>query len=160
MSAVFAAIICVVTMTVRIPSPLGGYLNLGDGFILIAAWLLPPVYGFAAAGIGSALADLFSGYAVYIPATFIIKGLMAIVAVMLLRLLRGKGNILGRVIGSLSAEILMVAGYFLFEGILYGFGSAVVNIPQNCIQGVFGMVIGCTLYGTVSRIKGSGQEHK
>ena len=44
------------TFAVRIPSPLKGYLNLGDCAVLLAGWLLSPVYGFLAAGLGSALA--------------------------------------------------------------------------------------------------------
>ena len=73
-----AALCCVATMIIKIPSPLKGYLNLGDCVVLLSGWLLGPAYGFAAAGIGSALADIFSGYVIYAPATFIIKGLMAI----------------------------------------------------------------------------------
>jgi len=67
-------------MLIKIPSPLKGYINLGDGIVLIASWILPLPYGLIAAGLGSALADLFSGYVVYAPATFIIKALMAVVA--------------------------------------------------------------------------------
>ena len=59
MSAMFAALVCIATMMIRIPSPLKGYLNLGDGIVLLAGWMLPPFYGFLAAGAGSALADLF-----------------------------------------------------------------------------------------------------
>ena len=80
LSAMFAALICVVTMIIKVPSPLKGYLNLGDCVVLLAGWMLSPGYGFLAAGIGSALADLFSGYVVYAPATFIIKGCMAVTA--------------------------------------------------------------------------------
>ena len=50
-TAMFAALICVATMLIQIPSPLNGYVNFGDCFILIAAWVLGPVYGFAAGGI-------------------------------------------------------------------------------------------------------------
>lgn len=45
-----------------------GYVNLGDCAVLMSAWVLGPLYGGAAAGIGSALADLLSGYAHYVPA--------------------------------------------------------------------------------------------
>ena len=72
MAAMLAALVCVATMIVKIPSPLKGYLNLGDCVVLLSGWILSPVYGFLAAGIGSALADLFSGYVTYAPATFII----------------------------------------------------------------------------------------
>ena len=61
-AALFAALTCVATMVIKIPSPMDGYLNLGDCVVLAAGWMLAPGYGFAAAGLGSALADLFSGY--------------------------------------------------------------------------------------------------
>ena len=79
-AALLAALVCAATMVITIPSPLGGFLNLGDGFVLLSGWLLGPLYGFAAGGIGSALADLFLGYPVYIPGTFVIKGLSALLA--------------------------------------------------------------------------------
>ena len=63
MAALLAALTCVATMIIKIPSPLKGYLNLGDCVVLLAGWMLSPTYGFLAAGLGSALADTFSGYA-------------------------------------------------------------------------------------------------
>ena len=70
-SALFAAIICIATFIVKIPSPAtNGYFNLGDCFVILSGLLLSPVYGALAAGIGSALADILSGYAQYAPATF------------------------------------------------------------------------------------------
>ena len=45
-AAMFAALICVATMLIQIPSPLNGYVNFGDCFILVAAWVLGPVWGF------------------------------------------------------------------------------------------------------------------
>ena len=76
-TALMAALTCIATIIIKIPSPLKGYLNLGDCMVLISGWILSPVYGFIAAGLGSALADIFSGYVIYAPATFVIKGLMA-----------------------------------------------------------------------------------
>ena len=142
----FAALTCVATMLIKIPSPLKGYLNLGDCVVLLAGWMLSPVYGFLAAGLGSALADLFSGYLVYAPATFVIKGLMAVVSFFGFKLLHKKiGNLPSRIITGLVAEILMILGYFVFEGFLYGFGPSVVNIPANGVQGVAGLILGCIL---------------
>ena len=80
MAALMAALACVATMIIKIPSPLKGYLNLGDCIVLVSGWMLSPTYGFLAAGLGSALADVFSGYVTYAPATFVIKGVMALVA--------------------------------------------------------------------------------
>ena len=82
LAALIAALACVATMIVKIPSPMKGYVNLGDCIVLTAGWILSPWYAFLAAGLGSALADLFSGYVIYAPATFVIKGVMALVALM------------------------------------------------------------------------------
>ena len=65
-AALFAALTCVMTMIVKIPVPAtGGYVNLGDCVVLLAGWVLGPMYGGAAAGLGSMLADLVSGYPLY-----------------------------------------------------------------------------------------------
>ena len=146
MAALMAALACVATMIIKIPSPLKGYLNLGDCIVLTAGWLLSPTYGFLAAGLGSALADVFSGYVTYAPATFIIKGLMALIAFYGFKLLNKKiGNLPSRIISGIVAEIVMILGYFVFEGFLYGFIPSAVNIPANGVQGIAGLVIGILL---------------
>ena len=146
MSALLAAFVCIATMIIKIPSPLKGYLNLGDCIVLVAGWLLSPTYGFLAAGIGSALADVFSGYIIYAPATFIIKGAMALVAYYGFKLFSKKlSNLTSRIISGILAEIFMILGYFVFEGFLYGFLPSVVNIPANGVQGIAGLVIGIML---------------
>ena len=146
MAALMAALACVATMIIKIPSPLKGYLNLGDCIVLVAGWMLSPTYGFFAAGLGSALADLFSGYVVYAPATFVIKGIMAIIAFYGFKLLNNRlGNLPSRIISGIVAEVLMILGYFVFEGFLYGFAPSVVNIPANGVQGVAGLIIGVVL---------------
>ena len=79
-TALFAALCCVATVLITIPLPASGYFNTGDVFVLLSAWCLGPIYGVAAAAIGSALGDLFLGYALYAPVTFFVKGLTAFVA--------------------------------------------------------------------------------
>lgn len=145
-ASLLAALACVATIIIKIPSPLNGYLNLGDCVVLLCGWLLSPMYGFLAAGIGSALADVFSGYVTYAPATFVVKGLMAIIAYYGFKLLHKRlGTLPSRVISGTASEILMILGYFVFEGFLYGFGPSAVNIPANAVQGVAGPVLGIIL---------------
>lgn len=145
-AAMLAALTCIATMIIKIPSPLKGYLNLGDCVVLLSGWLLSPLYGFLAAGLGSGLADLISGYGVYVPATFIIKGVMAIAAYFGFRFLQNKvTNISARIVSGIVAELIMVFGYYVFEGFLYGFGASLVNIPANAVQGVTGLIIGTIL---------------
>lgn len=145
-ASMLAALACVATMIIKIPSPLKGYINLGDCVVLLSGWLLSPLYGFLAAGIGSALADIFSGYVAYAPATFVIKGLMAIVAYFGFKIIHKRlGSFSSRIISGTLAEILMILGYFVFEGFLYGFVPSLVNIPANAVQGVAGLIIGTIL---------------
>lgn len=154
MAAMLAALACVATMIIKIPSPLKGYLNLGDCIVLVAGWMLSPMYGFLAAGLGSALADLFSGYVTYAPATFVIKGLMALIAFYGYKLLHNKiGNLPSRIITGILAEIMMILGYFAFEGFLYGFVPSLLNIPANGVQGIAGLIIGVILIKIFEKTK-------
>ena len=153
-TALMASMVCVATMIIKIPSPMKGYINIGDCFVLLCGWLLPPGYAFVAAGLGSALADLLSGYVTYAPATFLIKGLMALLVFLCCKLMQKRtGKLPAQIVGAFLAEILMIAGYFLFEGILYGFAPSLVNIPANGVQGVAGIVIGLALVKGLERAK-------
>ena len=78
-TAVFMALTCVATMVVQIPIPLG-YAHLGDSVILICAFFFGPVVGALAGGIGSAMADILTGFAVWAVPTLIIKTIMPIIA--------------------------------------------------------------------------------
>ena len=146
LSSMLAALVCVATMIIKIPSPMGGYINLGDCIVLLIASVLSPGYGFFSAAIGSALADVFSGYAVYAPATFLIKGIMVLISYWVYKLLISQTKpIVSRVVGGVLAELFMILGYFLFEGFIYGFGAVLVNIPANSIQAIANLIIGLLL---------------
>lgn len=149
----FAALIFVATAV--FPIPLGnGYANLGDTLIAVCAFFVGPLWGAMAAGVGSALADLFLGYTVYAPATFIIKALMAIIFFFLYKpFAKGKGKIPASLLASFCAEVFMIAGYFLFESILYTPAGALPNIMGNSIQGVVGCVCSAVLISLFSHSK-------
>lgn len=155
LAGLFAALITVATMMVRIPTPTKGYINLGDCFVNITGWLLGPIYGGAAAGIGSSLSDLFAGYTVYVIPTFIIKGLMAVVAFAVFKVLRKKlPTLVGRIISAIAAELVMVAGYAVYESFLYGSAAtALTGVAGNILQGIGGVLFGVLLYeGVIARI--------
>ena len=154
-AGLFAAIITVSTMTIRIPTPTKGYINLGDCFVNIAGWLLGPLYGGAAAGIGSSLSDLFAGYTVYVIPTFIIKALMAVTAFAVFKALSKKlPTLVGRIISAIAAELVMVAGYAVYESFLYGSAAtALTGAAGNIVQGIGGVLFGVLLYeGFIARI--------
>lgn len=141
MTALLAAMACVATMIIKVPSPTDGYMNLGDTIVLLGAYLLGPAYGAAAGGIGSALADLLSGYPVYVPATLVIKAVMAAAAGLLYR--RNKNAI---ILCGVAAEAIMVVGYWLFDGFLAGsLAASAAGIPSNLVQAAFGLVLSTLL---------------
>jgi len=138
MTALLAAVACVATLVIRLPSPTGGYLNPGDAVVLLSAYLLGPVYGAVASGIGSMLADLLGGYVAYAPATLIIKAAMALLAGMLYRSLRERTA--GVVLAGIAGEIPMVAGYWLYDAwLLRSFAGSAAGIPANLVQAAFGV---------------------
>lgn len=135
-------------MLVQIPIPAtGGYANLGDGVILICAFLLDPLCAILAAGLGSMLADLIAGYIVYAPGTLIIKAATAMIAACIFGRVPPKRQMLPMRMSfaSISAEAFMVLGYFFYEAIILGMGlGASGAIIGNVGQGIVGCIIACT----------------
>lgn len=147
--SLFVALICVATMLVQIPIPAtGGYANLGDGVILICAFLMPPAYAVMAAGLGSMLADLLAGYASYVPGTLLIKAGLALVAALIFRKAGKFKNtrlmLAVMIAAGILAEAFMVLGYFLYEAVILGYGPGAAGaIIGNTGQGVIGVIVGC-----------------
>ena len=156
LSALFAALTCVSTLIVITYSPSGGYIHFGDCFVLLSGFMLGPLWGGVAAGLGSALTDLFLGYATYIPATFIIKWGVAALASVLMKLLVSKSSRAAMAKYALSGavgECVMVGGYFVYELMLYGFAGAVPNILMNAVQAASGVIAATLLIIPITKIK-------
>ena len=157
LTALFAALAYVATSIIRVPTVgTQGYVNIGDSIVLLSAWLIGGVYGALAAGIGSALADLLEQYVTYVPGTFIIKFLMALVAYLIFTALK-KTNInkvVAYIVSGVVAELIMVFGYFLYESTILGYGlAAAASIPSNFIQAGTCLVIGYIAIGILEGAK-------
>ena len=138
MTGLFIALGYVATTVLMVPSPTGGYMNLGDTVVLLGAYLLGPIYGAVAGGVGPALADLLGGYGIYVPATLVIKALMGLTAALLYRALDKKDWAL--LVCGVAAEAIMVVGYCLFDGFLAGnLAAGLAGIPSNLMQAAFGL---------------------
>lgn len=151
-AALFAALCTVMTMVIQVPSPMQGYVNLGDCAVLLSAWVLGPWYGGAAAGLGSMLADLLS-YPHYAPGTLVIKFTMAVAAAYLFEAMRKRsGKLAAQLMSGVAAEIIMVLGYFGYASLLLGKGlAAAASIPGNLVQGAFGIAAGIAVYAVLER---------
>ncbi len=151
-AALLATFCFCATWLLKIPF-LFGYIHLGDCFCLLSGWLLGPLYGALSAGIGSALADLAAGYPVYIPATFLIKAAMALLAHYFCK---KNGSLVRRIMGAVLAELIMVAGYFLYECLLYGIAGAVPAISGNLLQAAGGILTATILWQVLTPILKKG----
>lgn len=158
-AAVFAALICVSTAFLAVPLPVSGYFNLGDAFVLLAGWLLNPIYAIAAAGLGSMLADVIAGAPVYALGTLIIKALVTFAAGGLFRALtaklkRKKLFFLCAAIAATAGELIMTGGYFLYESAILGFGlGAAGNIPGNLLQGLCAVAVSAAAFSAIYPVK-------
>lgn len=174
-AALLCALTCVSTFIIKIPTPTFGYIHPGDGFVLLCGLLLGPGWGALCAGLGSMLADLFGGYLIYAPATFLIKACSAFLCATLYgKLTKHKATSKTAIavtvqriplaVGAFIGELFMILGYFVFEifylGIstgalsgtsLYaGVGAALSGVPFNLVQAVFGIILVFVLYPIIA----------
>lgn len=157
LGALFAAMTAACTF-ISVPLPFG-YFNLGDAVILLSAFLLGPLACISAA-VGAALADVLMGFAIYAPATAMIKAGCAAIAffvslAVLGRKRRGKGKrIVAALIGGIAAETFMVLGYLAYEALVLGYGAAALaSVLGNVTQGVCGVVASTAIYALISRFE-------
>ena len=136
--AVMSALVTVGTYIVQIPNGMGGYFNVGDVMIFVAALTFNPLIGGVAGGLGSSLADLLLGYPVFALPTLVIKGLEGLLA----SLITNKKNVYRDVLAVVVAGTEMVIGYFIVEFYLWGLGGALAEIPANIAQIAVGGIIG------------------
>ena len=150
-AAVMAALCCVATIVIQIPTPMKGYINMGDAVVLVSACLLPLPYAAAASAVGSALADIITGYGYYAPATFIIKGLMALAAGLIYRRLKNRNETAACLTAGVAAELIMSTGYLLYSAAILGngFAAAIASLPGDAVQGMAGIGGGLLIYNLI-----------
>lgn len=154
LSALFAALICVATFVIRIPTPgTSGYIHPGDALVILSGIFLGPAAGFLAAGIGSALSDLLGGYMIYVPITFAVKGAVALCAALIYRKVGICANkkTLAVIMGGVIDIIFVVFGYGIPEAFIYGIGGALASALPNAVQGLSGLVLSLILYPLLAK---------
>lgn len=131
--------LCAVTLVltlVSLPLPGGhGYVNLGDAGVYLCALLLPGWFGWLAAAAGSVLADVALGWALYAPATFLIKGLTALLVSLSQRRPRPAAS-------AMACCMLVPLGYFLYEWALFSLSAALPSLLPNVVQALLGAGLG------------------
>ena len=137
LAGVFTAIVFVFTAYLHIPSHTG-YTHVGDGFIYLAACMLPLPYGMFVGGAGALLADCITGYAIWAPGSVIIKT----AAVVFFSRKSKKIISLHNILALLPAWVLCIGGYYLYEALLTGnFTVPLAGIPGYITQSALSTVL-------------------
>ncbi|MBA7702811.1 hypothetical protein ES703_111586 [subsurface metagenome] len=151
MVGIFIALNFVVTYWIQIPIPAtGGYINIGDVAVMFTALLFGPIIGGIAGGVGPMLADAFSPWVIYSPATLVIKGIEGFLIGFIANPKDCEGRISYRdIIAVLTGGILIPFGYFIYEAFILKLGTAValVEVPGNFFQFGFAAIGSILLIG-------------
>jgi len=156
LTAVMMALVFVGTKIIQIPTPTGGYIHIGDGFVFLSGIVLGPFYGAIAGGVGSMLTDLLSGYTQYAVITLILKGLASFIVAVVVRgeFKNNSINRFSKLVGCILGAFLIVVGYFAFEAYALGLGveAALLGVYTNLIQVATGVFIATALSKAFSKV--------
>lgn len=151
-TAMMTAMVMIATTFFKVPNAMG-YIHLGDGFVLLAAIILPKKYACFAGGVGAGLADIYGGYAVWAPWTLVIKIVMVLIVQLFFDFLTKRasnGKHIAKIAGIPFAELFAyvlavlwtVSGYYVAQGFISGNWIApVADVPGNVLQASVGAVI-------------------
>ena len=151
-TALFAALVCVATFIIKIPSVVtNGYVHLGDGFIFIAVILLGKRNGALSGAIGASLADMLGGYSHYIIPTFIIKLVMGYLMGLIIEKLPYKKS--SWLIGASVGSLWQIIAYYVVGSVFIGsFVTTLMDIPGNFMQSLVGIFIALLLSGQLKKL--------
>ena len=144
---IFTALVYTATIVIQIyQAATGGYFNLGESMIYLAALVSTPLVAGVAGGVGAALADYTTGYAIFAPGTLIIKFAEGYLAGLLIRRMRGRwAGALSSVVGALYA--------LLFTYIFYSVEAIDISTPVSHIST---LNVTLPLWVAVSLVVGGG----
>lgn len=130
-------------INIRLPISInGGLIHLGNVMLFVSAIVFGKKKGAMAGAFGMALFDIMSGWMAWAPFTFVIRGAMGYIIGSIAEKREGK-SIMYNIFGIILGGIIMIAGYYITEGILYGnWISPMTSIPGNITQIVVGALLG------------------
>ena len=151
--AAFATLAFVGTTVIRIPIPAtGGYFNLGDTFVMVAALLYGPGVGALVGLIGPAAADAV-GFPQFILATAVVKCIEG-GAVGLIGFRRAAVR---QVAALLAGVFILVAGYYVFEAVIYpALGGPIPFFAVTDAKAALAEIVPNLLQGGISAVLAFG----
>ena len=89
----------------------------------------------------------------YIIPTFVIKGLMGLVAGFIMRHPEHRPGLVKKLTAGVLAELIMVSGYFAVEVFLYDLAAAAASVPFNLIQAAAALIIAVPVTYLLKNVK-------
>lgn len=144
-TALLTALVFVATAFINIRLPIiasGGLVHLGTVMLFVSAIVFGKEKGAIAGAVGMAIFDLSSGWALWAPFTFVVRGIMGYMVGAITWSKNKEGNnLVYNILAIILSGAWMIVGYYITEGILYGnWLSPVASIPGNVTQIVIGLV--------------------
>lgn len=151
-TAVLMALIIVAIFFIKIPIAGTGYVHIADSFILLSAFL-GPLYGFLAGGVGTLLADVLAGYAVYAPWSLVVHGLQGLLMALAIRKMSNLDVKMFFILSFVISTVTVVLGYALAEFVISGsLAIAMATLLPNVLQVAIGSIIGAILFTPFQKI--------
>lgn len=146
-TALLTALVFVATSFINIRLPIaasGGLVHLGTAMLVIASVVFGKEKGAIAGAVGMAIFDLSSGWALWAPFTFVIRGVMGYILGAIAYSNKKNGeNFILNVFALILSGIWMIGGYYITEVILYGnWFSPIASVPGDITQIIMALIIG------------------
>ena len=146
LTSMLIALVFVATLLLNIKLPItanGGLVHLGTAMLFIVSILFGPKKGAAAGAVGMGLFDLVSGWTLWAPFTFLIRGLQGYIVGKIAWSRGHNGNSFGfNLLGTIISTPFMIAGYYLCEAILFrSWIIPLASIPGDIVQIVIGIAV-------------------
>lgn len=157
LNGVLIALVFVATYFIQIRLPFaanGGLIHMGNIALFTIAVLLGAKRGAMAGAFGMALFDIASAWTAWAPGTFVVRGVMGFIIGYIFEV--GLPQKVNRIVLFSAAIVIstvwMIAGYYIFEALLYGdWYAPIKSITGNLTQIAIGWVVTVPLTATLGR---------
>jgi len=151
------AMVFVSTRFINLRLPLsvnGGLIHMGNTMLFMIAIVFGKKRGAIAGALGMGLFDILSGWFLWAPFTALIRGTMGYIVGRAAEGKTGKQQIIYVLAGIVLSSLVMIGGYYITEGLLYGNWIApMTSVPGNVIQLILGAAIGVPLAEALKKTK-------
>ncbi len=157
-TGLLTALVFIATRFINLRLPIsvnGGLIHFGNVALFLSAIVFGKRKGAVAGAFGMGVFDVLSGWLVWAPFTFVIRGVMGYIIGAISNANGKNGNsTFYNGISVLAGSLWMITGYYLAEVMLYGnWLSPLTSVPGNIAQIILGLAVGLPMAAMLKRSK-------